>query len=172
MRYQKFPFSFGNNQMEETPQTFAELYRLGCKMTDDTHFEHIDRYEDLDNLRKYIDEKDEEIKQQYLYAISSNRVCIALPYEMFQDQRRPPDSRTEDGKVLIFACPGWDIYSSNLIDQMKTASDNPNIVGWKLRILGKMYGMGWPAYVKQYIEPLKNKEEYFKSFLLNNRNYK
>ena len=152
--------------MQESVNTFVELYRLGCKMTDDDIFEHIARYEDLDHLHQYIESKDEETKIQYLYAINDNRVCMALPYEIFKDKRRPPDTKSPEGDLLIFACPGWDGYISDLIDQMKYHTDEPSIVKWKLRILDKMYRLGWQAYCEQYIEPLKDKEKYFRSIIL------
>jgi hypothetical protein len=153
------------------PTTFADLYRLGCTLTDDHLQPYIPNYQDLDNLRAYIDAMTDDKKPLYLHALSEDRLCIAIPYEMFQDKRLPPDSRDEDGDLLIFACPGYDGYVSDLIDQMKhDLENNPHgshqgLTKWKLLRLGKMYRLGWDKFSEQYVAPLKNKEEYFMTLL-------
>lgn len=142
--------------INENPTSFAELYILGCHMTHDHFLQYIRNYKDLDNLRAYIDAMDEEKKALYLHALSDERVCIALPYEMFQDKRRPPDSETKDGTLLIFACPGYDTYISDLIDHMKHDLENNAqkteqfLTKWKLVRLAKMYKLGWDAFKEQY----------------------
>jgi hypothetical protein len=151
--------------------TFAALYQLGCKLTDDHIQQYILNYQDLDSLRAYIDAMDADKKQLYLHALSDQRVCIALPYEIFEDKRIPPDSQDEDGNFLIFACPGYDEYVSDLIDHMKhDLENNPHgneqgLTKWKLLRLGKMYRLGWDAFRDQYLAPLRNKDEYFMSLL-------
>ena len=159
--------------MSETssmPVTFAELYLLACKMTDDTP-EHIERYKDVDTLRQYIDSKDEDTKKRYLHSISGDRLCITIPYELFSDIRRPPDGMI-DNKPIILACPEYDHLVSDLIDHMKHCVDDPTVVKWKLMILNKVYKLGWVDYCAQYLEPLKDKDTYFRMYVAAQKNEK
>lgn len=148
--------------------SFAELYLAGCKLLDDTP-QYLNNYSDLDNVRKFIEEHDK--KDQLIYALSRHRTCIVLPYELFEDKRLPPDDVDDEGQQVIFACPGWDQYVSEIIDHMQNDLVNnqcrreQSLVKWKLLRLGKMFDLGWDTYCEQYLEPLKN-PDYIKNFLL------
>jgi len=98
-------------------------------------------------LKQFIEKSDKF--ESYKYALSTNRVCICLPYDIFQDKRRPPDNEEN----LIFACPGYDGYVSEIIDQMEQNSDK-NLVKWKLIRLGKVFDMGWKSFEEQYLKNL------------------
>jgi len=142
----------------ETPQTFEALYLKACDLTEDFPL-FASSYRDLDSLREYIDSKEEDEKLQYLHAISDQRTCIVLPYEMFIDKRRPPDGTTKNGTQIIYACPGWDQYISDLIDHMENDLEvNPQktesfLIKWKILRLSKMYKLGWDAFSEQYLAP-------------------
>jgi len=155
------------------PKTFVELYRLGCKLSNDPSEEHTAIYQDLDNLIKFVKEHSEFATLKY--SISGERVCIVIPYELFGDRRRPPDSII-DGEEVIYASPGFDGYVSSIIDHMDNSYMSPmhrgnkkQQVKWKLAKLDLAL-TDWEAYVKRYLKPFESSEawnEYCKSLILN-----
>ena len=143
------------------PKTFVELYKLGCKMTKESE-EHLQAYEDLDNLVKFVNEheKSKELK----FSISDERICIVVPYQLYSDKRRQHDGIV-DGKKVIYVCPGYEIYISEIIDQMNNTyilSVFRNLrqqISWKLEKLNLAL-TDWEAYLERYLAPLKSSIDY------------
>src|SRR3972149_11066427 len=101
----------------EKPKTFADLYKEGCKLLKEEP-DNLSTYTELDSLMTFIENHPE--KEQIKFALSSKRVCIVIPYEMFPEKRLPHDDIIkETGQQVVFACPTYDRYISLLIDQMK-----------------------------------------------------
>lgn len=148
------------NDSTTTCLTFEQLYREGCRIQK-TEPEHLALYVDLDKLWNHINnqEKSSE-KDNFKHALSSDRVCIVIPYEMFRDKRLPPDDIIGEEEV-IFACLGFDSYISKLIDIMDNSygknifdGNETLLVKWKLMRLSKVVDLGWDKFVTNYLTTL------------------
>lgn len=146
-----------DESLNNSPKTFVELYKLGCKLSLDPDEEYIAVYQDLDDLVKFVKEHPESDK--FKTSISDTRVCIVIPYKMFKDKRRLPDDII-DGQEVIFACPGYDDYVSLIIDKMNNDYVLPVIKDFRKQITWKLAKLNlaltdWNAYVERYLKPFK-----------------
>lgn len=144
--------------MEDTENigTFVDLYKRRCQMDGEEPL-HVPLYEDLDKLLVFIEQNDSE-KKPIKKALSDDREYVAIPYEMFEEKRLPPDDITENGTEVAFASPGLDVYKSLVIDQMNNSygvdlfdDDLQMLTFWKLRRVAKVVNYGWDSYVSQYL---------------------
>jgi hypothetical protein len=149
------------------PKSFVELYKLGCKLSNDPLEEHLPMYQDMDNLIKFINEHPES--KLLKYSISDTRLGVFFPYDDFIDKRRPPDDFI-NGRDVIFICLGFDTYVSMIIDRMDNSHKNPMVkdiksqIKWKLLKLDLAF-KDWNAYVQRYLEPFKSSDSWDKYLL-------
>lgn len=139
-----------------TPKSYTQLYIEGCKITNENP-EALSIYTELDKLLRYIRTHDSISFETFKAALSEDRICIVIPYEMFRDKRLGPDDILKTGPVM-YASPGNDCYISLIIDQMTDVAEpihffdnQKQLRKWKIIRLSKMLKLGWTKYCTNYL---------------------
>lgn len=156
--------------MDDTElNNFVNIYKEGCRLLEESE-DRILTYQELDHLYNFIENHAD--KDAMRHALSSNRVCIIIPYAMFQEKRLPHDDIIDDVPV-VFACPGYDGYLSMIIDEMKLTAGTteyfnfgsvPAYTKWKLFRLTRVFELGWEKFAEAYLAPLHDRQKYIDGF--------
>ena len=139
-------------------KSFQQLYKVGCDIRGENPHA-ISMYEELDQLLRYIRTHPEISFVEFKRGLSSDRVCVVVPYYLFPEKRLPPDD-TIDGVPVKYACPVSDKYISLILDQMKDSygvefmGGEKNLRSWKIGRLSKVVDLGWSEFCRQYMENL------------------
>lgn len=143
---------------------YVQLYHAKCTAvqipTEDTAM-----YEDVDRIITRVHSMSTYLRDTYREALSSNRYCIAVPYEhwlIISGDRRFLPYKLDDGTEMYLMSARLDKYRSDIVDLMNNdynPYDNEKVlIQSKLRLLTRYVDCknedGWNQYCRNYLDML------------------